>query len=496
MIGSIALCPIHFKQNFWGLTVLGTSQAMVFSEQALQQLAIGVSGVFGGAVSKIEIETKLRHQALHDDLTKLPNRTLFIDRLEQVLKHSRRERTYQFTVLYLDLDRFKMVNDRLGHAVGDQLLAQVAQRLVGCTRPRDTVARLGGDEFAILLEDIHDEEHILAIIERIHRELTRSFIIQSHTITCGTSIGISHCHHQYCTPESILHHADMAMYQAKQSQTEYYQFFYAQHQQQDKYQVTLDHDILNAIANQQLHIFYQPVISLASLQVKGVAAAMKWDHPELGWLDADKFMPLVEAHGMGHSLCDFVLRNVCGYIQDIPPQYRLSNTFSISLSWPGKQIMQPYLLSMFKEMLAHHNLAAKRIKLAIIETFLIENIDAVIPQLTAFSQLGIELIIDQFGSNFSSLRYLQYFPVNALRLSPIVTQALSAPESLDLLKTIVSLSYNFGLSVIAEDIDTQKQLMTLQQFRVDYGQGRCFAEPLDATASLNWLANHLVSHPS
>lgn len=491
-IQSIALCPLLIEQDLQGMAVFGTTRSNLLTNDSVKPLLPHISLMLGGAITKIALEQKLRHQALHDSLTQLPNRTLFIDRLTQILKHCGRVPSYRFTVLYLDLDRFKLINDSLGHRVGDQLLIQVSQRLETCIRPRDTIARLGGDEFAILLEDLYEPHHILALIERIRQEFLSSFLIHGHEVQTKASIGIAQNTDSVRTPEEILHDADMAMYRAKKSPDIDHEFFQIQFHEQAKYGLILNNELLRSIDRQQIEVFYQPIFSLSPFQLKGFEALARWYYPEVGWIKPDEFIPIAEESNFIIELGNFVFEQVCQQLSQWRQKYELSPNFSVSVNVSPKQISQEDYLETIQSILVQIPIPPKQIKLELTESFFIQNIGELAPKILELRDFDMDLMIDDFGAGYSSLRYLQYLPASTIKIDKAITQGIgSVAESPEIFRTIVALSQNLGLDLIAEGIETQVQLDILTALGCEYGQGFLFAKPMKASIAEVFLAEHL-----
>jgi len=421
------------------------------------------------------------HQALHDALTGLPNRALFLDRLEHALARAIRGGS-EVAVLFLDLDRFKTVNDSLGHAAGDELLCAVSRRIVGCMRAADTAARLGGDEFAVLLEDLDSTHEAVRVAERIIAALEEPIGVADREVFVGASIGIATGAYGAA---DLLRHADVAMYRAKALGKGRYAMFEAGMQAEVMDRLDLEADLQRAVDRGELAVFYQPIIALGTGELAGHEALVRWRHPTRGLLAPGAFIPLAEETGLVAPIGRFVLREACRqaarWAAFVP-----GLTMNVNLS--GRELEDPRLLDDVTAVLRATGLPAERLVLEITETVLMQDTEATIERLRALRALGVRLAVDDFGTGYSSLRYLNRFPLDVLKMAKPFVDGLGSPDGDPALaRAIIELGSDLGLHIVAEGIERSPQLAHLQRLGCPYGQGFWFARPMpaaEATAAL------------
>jgi diguanylate cyclase (GGDEF)-like protein len=429
-----------------------------------------------------ESREHFRHAAFHDALTGLPNRSLFTDHLRVALRRSHQNEKYLFGVLFLDLDRFKNINDSLGHPCGDELLKLVARRLESCIRQTDMVARFGGDEFAILLDAIQDASDAVRVAEKVQQAISAPFKLSSHEAITTASIGVALSTSGYTEAEDIIRDADTAMYRAKDRGKARCEIFDTAMHTRAVTLLRLESDLRRALEKDELCVYYQPIVSLASGELHGFEALVRWQHPERGIVSPDDFVPLAEETGLILPIGLRVLWDACNQLRKWQ-QYSLSNRDLImSVNLSGKQLMQPDLIERIEEVLRESQINPWHLKLEITETVVMENPELAAVTLAKLRSLGVRLSIDDFGTGYSSLSYLNRFPVDTLKIDrSFVTSLNAADENLQIVKTIVTLAGNLGMQVVAEGVETEEQLEQLRSLKCQYGQGYLFSKPLEVT---------------
>jgi diguanylate cyclase (GGDEF)-like protein/PAS domain S-box-containing protein len=435
-------------------------------------------------------ERQLHHDAFHDVLTGLPNRALFMDHLNLAIARAQRREDHMFAVLYLDLDRFKVINDSLGHMIGDQLLVESARRLEGCLRPGDTVARLGGDEFTILVEDIKDESEAIYVAERIERELARPFNLSGREVFTTLSIGIAPSSTGYERAEDILRDADTAMYRAKSLGKARHEIFDKAMHARAINLLQLETDLRKAIERQEFFIQYQPIVDLDTFSLRGFEALVRWRHPERGFISPIDFIPVAEETGMIIQIGEWVLREACRQIQRWQVIFPSDPPLFISVNLSGKQFTQEDLIHEVSYILNETKIDPRSLKLEITESMVMENVEAATELLKQLRGLGVQLSIDDFGTGYSSLSYLHRFPIDTLKIDrSFVTQMSENNENAEIVRTIVMLAQNLGMDVVAEGVETNEQLALLRKLGCENGQGYFFSRPVDVAGAEKIIAD-------
>ena len=436
-----------------------------------------------------ESKEHFRHAAFHDTLTNLPNRALLAENLKFVIERAKQHEDYQFAVLFLDLDRFKNVNDSLGHSIGDQLLIAMARRLESCTREADMVARLGGDEFAVLLDGIPDQNEAARMGQRIQEKLQSPFNLSGHEVFTTTSIGIALSSTGYDHPENMLRDADTAMYRAKAKGKACYEIFDKGMHTHAVYLLQMENDLRRAIEREELRVHYQPIVSLDSGQLAGFEALVRWQHPERGFINPSDFIPLAEDTGLIVPLGLWVLRRACEQLGQWQWQSAANRSLFMSVNLSGKQVARPKLVSEIRQVLEETRIDPKYLKLEITESAVMENAETAVQLLRRLKALGVQLSIDDFGTGYSSLGYLHRFPVNTLKVDrSFVGRIGEAAENIEIVRTIISLAENMGMEVVAEGVETLSQLAQLRKLNCRYGQGYLFSRPVDAESVSTWIS--------
>ncbi|MEH2045392.1 GGDEF domain-containing response regulator [Nostoc sp.] len=425
-------------------------------------------------------EAQLIHDAFHDILTGLPNRALFMERLERALMLTKRRANYTFAVLFLDLDRFKVVNDSLGHMIGDQLLTALARRLENCLRSGDTVARLGGDEFTILLDDLQNANDVISVVERIHQALTSAFQLSGYEVFTTVSIGIALNKGSYNLPEELLRDADIAMYRAKALGKARHEIFDSTMYTQVTKLLELEMDLRRAVERQEFQVYYQPIVLLETYKIIGFEALVRWQHPQHGLVSPDNFIPLAEETGLIIPIGYWVLGEACRQMRAWQVQFPTDPPLTISVNLSTKQFSQPGLIEQINQILQETGLEGGSLKLEITESVLMENIQLATFMLLQLQQMNIQLHLDDFGIGYSSLSYLHRFPSNALKIDRSFIAKIGANgENLEIVQAIVALAQSLNIDVIAEGVETLEQLAQLRVMKCKYAQGYFFSKPLD-----------------
>lgn len=429
-------------------------------------------------------EMTLQQLAYSDSLTHLANRALFMERLYQSLARAHRHSDRSFVVMFVDLDRFKQVNDTLGHSAGDQLLVHVGQQLQLCIRPEDTLARLGGDEFAIILEDITDIGDAIRIAERILGQLSQPYTLQGHECLISGSIGIVSSKNQvtsknYPDIESLLRDADIAMYRAKQEGKARYAVFDHRAQAKAMAEFQIEAELRRAIAQQELCVFYQPIVRLQTGKICGFEALVRWNHPQRGLLLPGDFMPAAERANLIAEIDAWVLQSACQQFQWWNTQGLSQQMGTVSVNVSGRRLAQASFIEQTQQALHHSGLSPHHLQLEITEDIILANTQTVVSGLEYLRTLGCKLSIDDFGTGYSSLSRLHSFPLDTLKVDrSFLLQATRQQDHWSIVQSIINLSTDLGLSVIAEGIETKEQCDRLRQISCSAGQGYFFSKPV------------------
>ncbi len=436
-----------------------------------------------------ESKDHFRHAAFHDALTNLPNRALLTENLKFVIERAKNQEDYQFAVLFLDLDRFKNVNDSLGHSIGDQLLIAMARRLESCIREVDMVARLGGDEFAILLDGIANGGDATTMARRIQEKLASPFNLSGHEVFTTTSLGIALSSTGYDHPENMLRDADTAMYRAKAQGKACYEVFDKGMHTHAVYVLQMENDLRRALDREEFLVYYQPIVSLDNGQLAGFEALIRWQHPVRGFINPADFIPLAEDTGLIVPIGEWILKRACEQLSKWQWQAPANRSLFMSVNLSSKQIAQPDLVDVIRDILEETHVEAKHIKLEITESAVMDNAEMAVRLLKRLKALGVGLSIDDFGTGYSSLGYLHRFPVNTLKIDrSFVGRIGEATENAEIVRTIVSLAENMGMDVVAEGVETLNQLSHLRGLKCQYGQGYLFSRPIDAESVTGWIS--------
>lgn len=431
-------------------------------------------------------EERLRHYALHDPLTELPNRAAFMNHLRDAVARSERSEYAQFAVLFLDLDRFKVINDSLGHTIGDKLLVAIAEKLSSCIRPGDIVARLGGDEFTILLQRSSDPREVAAVAERLQTRISEPFKLDNYEVFTTASIGIVLSGQIHRTPEDFLRDADAAMYRAKEGGKARYEIFDQDLHVRNMNLLRIETDLRHALDKDQFEVHYQPVVDLETGKVSEFEALIRWQHPEHGLVGPEEFVHVAEETGLIIPIGKWILNEACRQLSLWQRDSTRQLTVSVNLS--AKQLMHPTLTAQVRDAIGRSRLHASQLKLEVTESTVMEHSDKALKVLKELRRLGVGLSTDDFGTGYSSLSYLQKFPFQRLKIDRSFVKAMDDDEKSSLIvKTILMLGENLDLEVVAEGIETRGQREKLRELNCGLGQGYLFSRPVPASQAKDML---------
>ncbi len=444
-----------------------------------------VYSIIHDVTDRKQAEQILTFSALHDALTLLPNRALFMDRLSVALERAKRNPDYRYAVLYLDFDRFKLINDGFGHTAGDEFLVTVARRLEGCVRGVDTVARLGGDEFALLLDGPHSPRDAAQVAQRIHTTVAAPIDLHGHVVFVTTSIGIALSDTGYEHTEDVLRDADTAMYRAKARGRGETEVFDGEMHQRVLTQVHLESDLRRAIESEELRVYFQPITDLLTGRLVGFEALVRWQHPERGLVSPADFIPIAEDTGLIVPLDRWVLRHSCQTLIEWRTRITLPAPISLSVNLSGKHFNQPDLVEAIAAILQETGYEPQWLNVEITESSLIEHTESAMTKLAGLRALGVNVQVDDFGTGHSSLIYLHRFPITTLKLDRAFSSNADAASDI-ITRAIVTLAHDLKIDVVAEGLETEAQVLRVREFGCDYGQGYIFSPPM-AIDALDWI---------
>lgn len=446
-------------------------------------------------------EEKLQHDASHDPLTGLPNRTLLWDRLQRAVNRARRQEDYRFALLFIDLDRFKVVNDSLGHLAGDRLIIDVSLRLAQSVRQTlpepqkraagdDTIARIGGDEFTVLIEEIRDPADAIRVAERISSRLEMPFIVSGVEVFTSASIGITISSRAYTSADEVLRDADIAMYRAKSNGGARFEVFDSAMHSQAVRRLTLETDLRRAVERNEFEVYYQPIVALEDDEINGVEALIRWQHPERGLLSPGEFISVAEDVGLILPIGRWMLRESCRQIAEFQRAYPMTPSLTVSVNISAREFAQVDLVEQVRNVLAETQLKPGTLKLEITETIAMGDVERVAATLASLKDIGVRISIDDFGTGYSSLSYLRKFPIDTLKIDRSFVSGLgSDEESRQIVKTITSLAHDLSMDVIAEGTETEQQVAALRTMACKYAQGYFFSRPVDAKSLSRMLSD-------
>ena len=465
-------------------------------DETLLRLMSQIGTQLGRAVERKRAEDKLVHDASHDPLTGLPNRALFLDRLQRAVARGARHADYRFAVLFIDLDRFKVVNDSLGHGAGDSLIVQVGTRLLASLRREDvlarpsadgdadidTLARLGGDEFTVLLDDIRDPSDAVRVAERIQAALGQPFVVDGHEVYASASIGIATSSTGYATPEEVLRDADLAMYRAKSLGKARSELFdQAMHVMAVK-RLQLETDLRRALQQQEFVLHYQPIVALATGRTTGFEALVRWRRAgELVY--PGEFIDVAEDTGLILFLGLWVLREACATLRRWHAEFPRAAPLTMSVNVSARQFAQADFVPQVAQIVRETGVDARALRLEITESVTMGDAERTIQVLTSLREIGVRLSIDDFGTGYSSLSYLHRLPLDVLKIDRSFVAAMRpGSDGLQIVNTIMDLARNLGMDVVAEGTETAEQVAHLASLGCDFGQGYFFSRPIDEEA--------------
>jgi diguanylate cyclase (GGDEF)-like protein/PAS domain S-box-containing protein len=425
-------------------------------------------------------EEKLSHDALHDSLTGLPNRALFFDRLERIIEHTKRNKDYLFAVLFLDIDRFKNVNDRFGHLVGDNLLIAIGERLRSSTRLSDTVSRLGGDEFVVLVEDIENMDEAIRISARIQETIRQQFDIDGHEIFTSCSVGIIINNDMYSSAGEFLRDADIAMYRAKSEGRSRHVVFDSEMRTDLMNRIWMEHDLRQAIAEEQFRLHYQPILSLRTGRLVGFEALIRWQHPSEGLISPMLFVPLAEETRLIIPIGRWVIKEACQQLKQWEKKYPGEKPLTMSVNISSVQLNYQDFVDQVEEIITESDIDPANLTFEITERMIVEDNLIATRVISRLRELGVRVHLDDFGTGYSALSYLQRYPIDILKIDRAFIGKLNENgENVEIIKAILNLARDLNMSVIAEGIETEYQFDLLKELNCRFGQGYFFAKPMD-----------------
>ena len=425
-------------------------------------------------------EEQLIHDALHDTLTGIPNRTLLLDRIRQSLVRRQRYPKTSFAVIFIDLDRFRLVNESLGHVHGDELLILIAQRLKENIPISDTVARLGGDEFSIFLQDIEDAKDASNIAETIQTTFSKPFLLGNREVFASASMGISHSDNNYKNPEEILRDSELAMYRAKRDGKAQNIIFEKKLRHSNLSPIDLDTDLRRALDRNEMELHYQPIISMRDRTISGFEALLRWRHRTRGAISPNEFIPLAEETGLIYELGQWVLMQACEQIAIWNQNKNEEEQLEISINLSSRQFSDPNLVEGIIGNIKESGFNAECLKLEITESALMQNAQRSVNMLNQLKNLNIKVCVDDFGTGYSSLSYLHTFPIDTLKIDRSFVHDMSRNyRNMEIIRTIIMLAHNLKLDVIAEGVETAEQYAQLSALGCQFAQGFYFARPVN-----------------
>ncbi len=453
-------------------------------------VAVRIAGSITDITDRKATEQKLAHDAIHDVLTGLPNRKFLMDRLSRSLARKNHSKGSNFAVLFIDLDKFKVINDTLGHQAGDELLIKVAKKLSLIVRPSDMVVRLGGDEFVILLENIKDEKQVLRVAERINKELKKPLRIFGKWAYISASIGIALSTGGYDDPDNFVRDADIAMYCAKLKGRGGYEVFNKEMHLGAISNLQLQNDLRNALENNELLLNYQPIMSLENNQIVGFEALIRWQHPIRGMVMPNDFIPIAEETRLILPIGNWVLHESCRQMKEWQKEFPATENFVMNVNLSPLQIEQEDLIEQVAKVLRETELSSDCLKLEITESVLMKNTERSIKTVSGLREMGVKVSIDDFGTGYSSLSYLHNFSFDTLKVDRSFINLIgSEKDKTEIIQTIITLALSLGIDVVAEGVETLEQLEFLKAHNCNYGQGYYYSKPVNSLTATQMIEN-------
>ena len=439
---------------------------------------VAIIGVYTNLTERKRMEERLEYQAFHDLLTDLPNRRLFMDRLRQTLRRTERRRERKVALLFMDLDNFKIVNDSLGHGLGDKLLGAVVERLRSSLRPEDTLARLGGDEFTVLIEDVRSPENVVRVAERIVEDLRGHFVIEGRELFVKASIGIAMGDARTKSSEELLRDADTAMYQAKEDAADYRMFDPSMYERALE-RMELENDLRRALENEEFSVHYQPKFRLGHQErAEEIEALVRWEHPQRGFMLPAEFIPIAEETGLIISIGGWVMKEACYQAKEWQERYPNDPPLGVCVNLSAAQVRHPGLLQDVRQALRQSGLEPGSLTLEITEGALLKDTELLKRIFGELKALGVRLAIDDFGKEYSSLSYLKRLPVDDLKINGSFMESLGKDSTnTTIVETVISLAHSLDLEVTGEGVERAEQLEHLKRMECDFVQGYYLVRP-------------------
>jgi len=471
----------HFENEHRMLAADGSYRWMLCRGLAIRDdlnTAMRIAGSQSDITLRKQAESQLAHDAYHDTLTQLPNRLLFHDRLQHAIRAAQRRPNFRFAVLFMDIDRFKVINDSLGHPIGDRVILEVAARVGSCIRDNDTLSRLGGDEFTVLIEDIADKEFVTELVERIQTVVGRPFQVDGHELRPSLSIGVTLSHERYENADEMLRDADTAMYCAKKTGKGQFALFDAEMHMQALHSLMLESEIRSAMSSGQFILRFQPIVAMSSGRTVGLEALLRWQHPRRGELLPEAFLSSAEETGLIVPLGRWVLRETCRHLIDWERSAPLPADWFVSVNCSVREFHHPGFAADVEKILEEHGLAPARLRIEITEQVINHNRQSAEAVLKDLHRLGIRVGIDDFGSTASTLSSLENLPIDFLKIDRSFMHNVDGENRMELIKAVVTLVHQLNMFVVGEGSETVAEVERLNQLACEYGQGNYFQKPV------------------